>query len=170
MIFQVRIRIKKFDVVYRINFPLDISESNANRLFVFGTAENGTTRDSFVGSTLKEACCRDNLNIVTPSNWSKIGFLKAGFKEKNIKVIPHGIEPSVFYKSDYIDRSLTRKMLNVKSDDFLLLNLGALTDNKGVDLLLAAYISLKPKYSNLRLKWNLMSIYLRNTHICHNEQ
>tara|TARA_B100000212_G_scaffold217498_1_gene164710 strand:+ start:499 stop:1635 length:1137 start_codon:yes stop_codon:yes gene_type:complete len=144
-------RIQKFDVVYRINFPLDISESNANRLFVFGTAENGTTRDSFVGSTLKEACCRDNLNIVTPSNWSKIGFLKAGFKEKNIKVIPHGIEPSAFYKSDYIDRSLTRKMLNVKSDDFLLLNLGALTDNKGVDLLLAAYISLKPKHSNLRL-------------------
>ena len=142
---------KKFDVVYRINFPLDISESNANRLFIFGTAENGTTRNSFVGSSLKEACSRDNLNIVTPSNWSKIGFLKAGFKENNIRVIPHGVEPSAFYKSDYANRSITRKMLNIKSNEFLLLNIGGLTDNKGVDLLLAAYISLKPKYSNLRL-------------------
>ena len=144
-------RNKKFDVVYRINFPLDISESYSNRLFVFGTSEYGTTNDFFVGATLKEALCRDNLNIITPSNWSKIGFLKAGFKENNIRVIPHGIEPSAFFKSDYINRSFTRKTLNIKSDDFLLLNIGSLTENKGVDLLLAAYISLKPKYSNLRL-------------------
>tara|TARA_Y100001933_G_scaffold134094_1_gene133439 strand:- start:162 stop:1310 length:1149 start_codon:yes stop_codon:yes gene_type:complete len=142
---------KKYDVVYRINFPLDISETNANRLFVFGTSEYGTTRDFFVGSSLKDACSRDNLNIITPSNWSKIGFLKAGFKENNIKVIPHGVEPSAFYKLDYINRSITRKKLNIKSDEFLLLNVGGLTDNKGVDLLLAAYISLKPKYGNLRL-------------------
>ena len=142
---------KKFDVVYRINFPLDISECNANRLFVFGTSEYGTTRDFFVGSSLKEACSRDNLKIITPSNWSKIGFLKAGFKENNIRVIPHGIEPSAFYKADYINRSLTRKMLNIKSDDFLILNIGGLTDNKGVDFLLAAYIALKSKYTNLRL-------------------
>ena len=78
-------RNKKFDVTYRINFPLDISESNSDRLFVFGTSEYGTTQDFFVGSSLKEACSRDNLKIITPSNWSKIGFLKAGFKEKNIK-------------------------------------------------------------------------------------
>ena len=142
---------KKFDVVYRINFPLNISESNANRVFVFGTSEYGTTRDFFVGSSIKEACSRDNLIIITPSNWSKIGFLKAGFKENNIRVIPHGVEPSAFYKSDYANRSITRKMLNIKSNEFLLLNIGGLTDNKGVDLLLAAYISLKPKYSNLRL-------------------
>jgi len=142
---------KNFDVVYRINFPLDISESNADRLFVFGSSEYGTTKDFFVGASLKDACHRDNLNIITPSNWSKIGFLKAGFKENKIRVIPHGIEPSAFYKSDYINRSFTRKTLNIKSDDFLLLNIGSLTLNKGVDFLLAAYISLKPKYSNLKL-------------------
>ncbi len=142
---------KKFDVVYRINFPLDISKSNSDRLFVFGTSEYGTTKDFFVGSSLKEACSRDNLKIITPSNWSKVGFLKAGFKENNIRVIPHGIEPSAFYKSDRFNKSITRKMLNIKPDDFVLLNIGALTENKGIDLLLAAYISLKPKHKNLRL-------------------
>ena len=145
------LRDKKFDVIYRINFPLDISESNSDRLFVFGTSEYGTTKDFFVGSSLKEACSRDSLKIITPSNWSKIGFLKAGFKEKNIKVIPHGIEPNAFYKFDYINRSITRKMLNIKPDEYLLTNIGALTQNKGIDLLLAAYILLKPKYINLRL-------------------
>ena len=42
---------KNFDVVYRINFPLDISESNADRLFVFGSSEYGTTKDFFVGAS-----------------------------------------------------------------------------------------------------------------------
>ena len=31
-------RNKKFDIVYRINFPLDISKSNSDRLFVYGTS------------------------------------------------------------------------------------------------------------------------------------
>ena len=159
-------RNQKFDVIYRINFPLDISESNSDRLFVFGTSEFGTTKNFFVGSSLEEACSRDSLKIITPSNWSKIGFLKAGFKEKNIKVIPHGIEPTAFYKSDHINRTITRKMLNIKPDEFLLTNVGALTRNKGIDLLLAAYILLKPKYINLRLlikdSSNLYGIKLKN--------
>ena len=159
-------RNKKFDVIYRINFPLDISESNSDRLFVFGTSEFGITKNFFFGSSLKEACSRDSLKIITPSNWSKIGFLKAGFKEKNIKVIPHGIEPTAFYKSDQINRSTTRKMLNIKPDEFLLTNIGALTRNKGIDLLLAAYILLKTKYKNLRLlikdSSNLYGIKLKN--------
>ena len=159
-------RNQKFDVIYRINFPLDISKSNSDRLFVFGTSEFGTTKNFFVGSTLEEACSRDSLKIITPSNWSKIGFLKAGFKEKNIKVIPHGIEPTAFYKSDHINRTITRKMLNIKPDEFLLTNVSALTRNKGIDLLLAAYILLKPKYINLRLlikdSSNLYGIKLKN--------
>ena len=142
---------KRFDVVYRINFPLDFSESNSERLFVFGTSEYGNITDSFKGASLKESCCKDNLKIITPSNWSKIGFLRAGFKEKNIKVISHGVEPTVFFQSSYINKSITRKQLGIKTDEFLILNIGALTRNKGIDLLLAAYILLKQKYSNLRL-------------------
>ena len=143
---------KRFDAVYRINFPYDFSESNSERLFVFGTSEYGTIKkDTFIGASLKEACCRENLKIITPSNWSKIGFMRVGFKENNIKVISHGVEPTAFYHSDYINKSITRNQLGIKSDEFLILNIGALTNNKGIDLLLAAYISLKSKYSNLRL-------------------
>ena len=142
---------KRFDVVYRISYPLDISESNSERLFVFGTSEYGSTKDFFRGASLKEACLRENLKIITPSNWSKIGFLRAGFKENNIKVISHGVEPTAFYPLNYINKSITRNQLGIKPDDFVLLNIGALTRNKGIDLLLAAYITLKPKYNNLRL-------------------
>lgn len=142
---------ERFDVVYRINFPLDFSESNSDNLFVFGTSEYGTIKNTFKGASLKEACCRDNLKIITPSNWSKIGFLRAGFKENNVRVISHGVEPTVFYQSNHVEKSITRRQLGIKPDEFLLLNIGALTINKGIDLLLAAYILLKPKYSNLRL-------------------
>ena len=143
---------KRFDVVYRINTPFDFSESNSELLFVFGTSEYGAIKkDAFIGASLKEACCRENLKIITPSNWSKIGFMRVGFKENNIKVISHGVDPTAFYQSDYINKSITRNQLGIKSDEFLILNIGALTNNKGIDLLLAAYISLKSKYSNLRL-------------------
>ena len=158
---------KRFDVVYRINAPYDFSESNSERLFVFGTSEYGTLKkNQFIGASLKEASCRDNLKIITPSNWSKIGFLRAGFKEKNIKVISHGVEPTVFFQSNYINKSITRKQLGIKPDEFLILNIGSLTSNKGVDLLLAAYILLKQKYSNLRLlikdSSNLYGLTLKN--------
>ena len=141
----------RYDVVYRISYPLNISLSNSDRLFVYGTSEWGLANDCFVGSSVKDACSRNNLKIITPSNWSKIGFLKAGFKEENIIVIPHGVEPSSFYKVDFKSRCHFRKNLGIDPDDFVLLNIGALTSNKGVDLLVKAYILLKPKYNNLRL-------------------
>ena len=142
---------RRFEVIYRISFPLNISLSNSDRLFVFGTSELGKTNNFFVGASVKEASSRGNLKIITPSNWSKVGFLRAGFSEENIKVIPHGVEPSSFYKSDDRSRFLYRKNLGIQPDDFVLLNVGALTSNKGVELLVAAYILLKSKYKNLRL-------------------
>ena len=71
----------RYDVVYRISYPFNISLSNSDCLFVFGSSEWGLTNDCFVGSSVKEACSRKNLKIITPSNWSKVGFLKAGFTE-----------------------------------------------------------------------------------------
>tara|TARA_Y100001968_G_scaffold331145_1_gene384873 strand:+ start:274 stop:1503 length:1230 start_codon:yes stop_codon:yes gene_type:complete len=141
----------KYDVVYRISYPLDISLSNSDRLFVFGTSEWGLSNDCFIGSSVKEASSRKNLKIITPSNWSRTGFLKAGFTEENTIVIPHGVEPSSFYKVDFNSRFEYRKNLGIQPDDFVLLNIGALTSNKGVELLVKAYIVLKSKYKNLRL-------------------
>ena len=100
----------RYEVIYRISYPLNISLSNSDRLFVFGSSEWGLTNDCFVGSSVKEASSRKDLKIITPSNWSKIGFLKAGFTEENMIVIPHGVEPSSFYKVDDKSRLQNRKI------------------------------------------------------------
>jgi glycosyltransferase involved in cell wall biosynthesis len=92
-----------------------------------------------------------DLNIITPSNWSKIGFLKAGFDEETIKVISHGVDTSIFKPLASEVREQYRSLLGANSDAFLILSLGSMQKNKGVDVLLTAYIQLKSKYPQIKL-------------------
>jgi len=92
-----------------------------------------------------------NSIIITPSHWSKKGFIRSGFRDEAIKVIGHGIDPSTFFAVDADLRGLYRELLGINSDDFVLLTVSALTDNKGIDLLLRAYLTLKQTHPRLKL-------------------
>ena len=139
------------DIVYRIGYPYRLQPSEAKKLYVFGTSEAQIiTPDMIFGYGLNEYRDAD-LNIITPSNWSKIGFLKAGFDEESIKVISHGVDTSIFKPLESEVRGHYRSLLGANSDTFLILSVGSMQKNKGVDVLLTAYIRLKSKYPQIKL-------------------
>lgn len=140
-----------FSVIYRIGCPFNLAAGPAERIFVFGTSEWGECQGRFSGATPEEARRRGDLAIVTPSEWSKEGFLRSGFDSDDVHVIPHGVAPSVFYRVEPALRMLYRQMFGFGQHEFVLLNVGATRNNKGTDLLLLAYALLKAKYPQLRL-------------------
>jgi glycosyltransferase involved in cell wall biosynthesis len=142
-----------FSVLYRIGFPIDLSEGQADRVFVFGTTEYGVCPVEYImpGTSLIEAASSDQLAIVTPSHWSKWGFVKSGYPSGSIHVVPHGVAARIFRPAHSNSRNLYRQMLGFSDNDFVLLNVSACTDNKGIDLLLEAYSNLKSRYAGLKL-------------------
>jgi glycosyltransferase involved in cell wall biosynthesis len=141
-----------FSILYRIAYPLNLLDGPAERIVVFGTTEIGCAApNSFAGCTVSEARQRGNLTIMTPSHWSKAGFVSEGFAEDEVVVLPHGIPTQFFYPVETELRQIYRQIFDFQPEDFVLLNIGALTSNKGVDLLLQAYANLKPSQPRLKL-------------------
>lgn len=140
------------DVTYRIGFPYNLKPIKNGKLFVFGTSECQILTNEMVPISTRPASFRNlPLTIVTPSNWSRAGFLNAGFDEDQVVVVSHGVDPEIFMPLDKSLRAGFRKLLGADDDSFVLLSLGAMTGNKGVDILLTAYIELKKKYPQLKL-------------------
>ena len=141
------------DVTYRISFPFNFNnEFNSKILVVFGNCEYKTlNKEKYVHELTGEIKNNKNFFIHTPSNWSKEGFLKAGFKRDQIIVVPHGVDKKVFYTSTNDERIKLRHKYGVKEDAFVLTNIGAMTENKGVEILIATYGILKKKFDNLQL-------------------
>jgi len=142
----------QIDATYRISYPYRLYPSKSDHLFVFGTSEYQSVTDEMIfddGLKIKNA--DRPLTIVTPSNWSKVGFLKAGFRDEQVKVIPHGVDQSIFKPLEDEVRNQYRNALGANRDTFVILSVGAMTANKGIDLLLGAYLQLKPKYPQIKL-------------------
>ena len=142
----------QIDTTYRISYPYRLYPSKSDHLFVFGTSEYQSVTDEMIfddGLKIKNA--DRPLTIVTPSNWSKVGFLKAGFRDEQVKVIPHGVDQSIFKPLEDEVRNQYRNALGANRDTFVILSVGAMTANKGIDLLLGAYLQLKPKYPQIKL-------------------
>ena len=141
------------DITYRISNPYDFSANFNSRLaFVFGTCENKfLQKDTFING--KPELLKDNEKffIHTPSNWSKVGFIEAGFREDQVIVVPHGVDLDIFnYNIINKDKEI-RNRFKINEDNFVLSNIGAMTKNKGVELLVVAYGILKKKFKNLKL-------------------
>ena len=140
-----------FDITYRISFPYDLSTSTSKKLFVFGTSELGNVDGFFTGADPKIDCLSESMTIITPSEWSRQGFIKSGFRAQAIKVISHGVDPSTFFPVDDDLRTLYRELFGIKPNDFVLLSVSSLTSNKGIDILLQAFLILKQTKPALKL-------------------
>ena len=140
-----------FDTIYRIEYPYNFSKSNSKKLFVFGTSEYQNIDDMFKNEIPKNFRKREDLNIITPSNWSKIGFVKAGFDADQVKVIPIGIDTDTFYPINLERKKEIRKKLKLNLNDFIISNVGGMSSNKGIDYLIVLFAILKKKYKNLKL-------------------
>ncbi len=139
------------DATLRLGFPLDYTLAG-ERTWVFGTSELKDVSPSAVKGGL-EMLRRSKAGIITPSQWSKRGFLAAGADERLIAVVPHGADPVIF-KPDALLREEARKRFNLSG--FAFLSVGAMITNKGMDVLLKAFATVLERYpdSHLILKGN----------------
>lgn len=140
-----------FDTTYRISFPFRFYPSNSEKLFVFGTAEFQTINGFVHENAIRAGIENLNLKIITPSEWSKVGFVKAGFDESRVIVVPHGVNRHIYKPLTPDQRLEFRNALHMNANDFMILCLGAMTHNKGIDVLLNAYAILKKRYPHIKL-------------------
>ncbi len=139
------------DALLRISYPYDCSPSSCPRTFVFGTAEFLQVPNSFIlnNRSLMEVMRETDFHFITPSNWSKKGFLHSGCDPDRVHVVPHGFDPQFFHPPIDEQRSSARSTLGLT--EFTFTTIGALTGNKGITQLLQAFAVVLEKYPNTTL-------------------
>jgi glycosyltransferase involved in cell wall biosynthesis len=144
----------KADAELRIEYPYDlVRPARAARTTVFGTAEYLSVPPSFIagGVDVVEAQKRSGFRILTPSNWSKRGFVRSGVAAENVTVLPLGVDPLVFRPVTPERRGQIRAELGISPDDFVFYNAGAMTRNKGLRFLFPAFASLAQTCPHVQL-------------------
>lgn len=145
------------DATLRVVFPFDFSPSGSGRTAVFGTSENQVLQriqlaDEGTYRQLRRGSPPRDVTVVTPSRWSAEGFYKCGFGSEQVCVVPHGVDPETFHAAaDPLDRAHLRAKLPAGPDEFVFLSVGAMTGNKGIDLLLRAFAEVSRRRPEARL-------------------
>jgi glycosyltransferase involved in cell wall biosynthesis len=139
------------DIIYRIAVPFRIAPVANKKVFVFGTSETQKIPDGVIQPSAIASIKDQNITIVTPSAWSKEGFVRYGFTSENVIVIPHGVDTEIYKPIDTDVRLDVRRRLGIGDDEILFLSVGAMTPGKGIDLLLQAFVRLAEKYPEAKL-------------------
>jgi len=136
------------DVTLRIGFPYDL---RGTRTVVFATAESRRIAPISMHGQIPffQAYHDSTATILTPSHWSRLGFLEAGAAPERVVVVPHGVDPLCFRPANAYKRSKLRRALGW--DGFVFLHIGAMTSNKGLDLLLKAFAQIVERAPAARL-------------------
>lgn len=139
------------DAVLRITFPYHCEDSVAPRTCVFGTSEFGCVPKQFIagGLTLAQALAESQTQIITPSQWSRNGFIHSGAPPERVTVVPHGVDPTVLRPLEAAEREARRASSGLTG--FTFLTIGSLTGNKGLPLLLKAFAEVILRYPEVRL-------------------
>ena len=128
----------------------DFTAARSGRKFVFGTPEYRILGDRQRGGLSSGAELPDAIDIVTPSQWCVAAYERFGIPSSRIHVVPHGIDPVVLH-ADAASRAAARAALNIDDHQQVFLSVGAMTPNKGIDLLLAAFARLAASDPDVRL-------------------
>jgi glycosyltransferase involved in cell wall biosynthesis len=89
------------------------------------------------------------ISIITPSNWSREGFIRSGASPEQVFVVPHGVDQSIYRPLPDDQRVAARKENNWEG--FVFLSVGAMTANKGLIPLLKAFAAVASRYPDVRL-------------------
>jgi len=142
----------ELDWVYRICSPYFEVPGHGCPVMTFMVTELGLRPKSFHPDALKsDFFTRDANQIVTPTNWSKDRLVEHGFDPDKVHVIPHGVCTNTYFPLSASERDLARKRLGIQDDECVCLNLGPGTWNKGSDLVLLAFATLRQAGHRLRL-------------------
>lgn len=140
------------DVVYRQTYPYNLSQVTDFELLnakvvVFYTSEFANLDleyfhidnapkvidDSFIRNYI---LTNKNLSFTSPSKWSDIGltrFTNGKLEPNRNKIVTHGVDTSIYKKLENGDiRKRIRQLYNISETDIVLLNIGAMTQNKGI--------------------------------------
>jgi glycosyltransferase involved in cell wall biosynthesis len=115
----------------------DFGAPRSGRKFAFGTAEYRILTEENRHGLKSAAEVADTVDVVTPSRWTALAFERFGMPAQRIHVVPHGIDPAVL-RPDAESRIAVRKSMGLE-DHFVYLSVGAMTWNKGLDVLLTAF-------------------------------
>ena len=144
---------QNIDITYRISCPFDFNKNFKSKLlFVFGTCEyKFLYQNNFKNNSPDKIKQNRNIFIHVPSNWSKKGFMNLGFEENQIIVVPHGVNMEDFNLLSKEEIQNVKKKYEIKDENIVLSNIGAMSENKGIEVLVSAYGILKKKHKNLKL-------------------
>jgi len=144
---------EKADATLRISVPYNFAPSTTKRTCLFATTEWGILHNENFritgAASLREGHSNSDIIIITPSHWSKTGFIRSGANPDRTIVIPCGIDPKIYKPLTKSEREALRKQLGW--DGFVFLNIGAGSPNKGIDLLLKAFSVVVESYPEARL-------------------
>lgn len=169
---------EKVDLVYNITYEYNITdpciETNQFKNVpkcVFYTSEFAHLTESYFSifkdstkykfGTIKDVkrhlnLLKDKLFFTSPSKWSSEGITKISdeiIPDSNNRIITHGVDRTIFYlHSTQTKRRQIREFYNIKDTDILLINIGAMTQNKGIMLILQALHELVNKKNKKQYK------------------
>ena len=147
------------DCIYTATFPFDIFHNlpsnhkfKSKRILNFIVTEFGLSDSDFVSiNGNPRNLLRDDDYIISPSHWSKNKIIEYGFQESRVKIVPHGIDPKVYFPPNQETKNQLKTNLGLNKNDFLCVNMGSMTWNKGIDLIIEAFLILKSKYMHIKL-------------------
>jgi glycosyltransferase involved in cell wall biosynthesis len=143
----------KPDAVLRMAFPHHFQPSTTGApTFIFGTTEFQLLENGAVGGGARPKDVLPSLRstIIAPSRWAADGFINSGAPPDRVKVVYSGIDPQVLRPLDRAQRDAGRQRLGWHGK-FILLNVSAMTPNKGLPLLLRAAAALLTRHPNLHI-------------------
>lgn len=142
----------RLDATFSISSPLTLCQYRANRHANFVVTEFGLGPGSFAPDCQDaSAFTRDANCVVTPSSWTRVKLIDAGMDPDGIHVVPHGIDPAIFFPASTVQRASARQAIGVGDDQFTFLNIGGSFWNKGIDLLVRAFAAVLREHPRARL-------------------
>jgi glycosyltransferase involved in cell wall biosynthesis len=129
--------------------PLCKKEFNSKHKFSFFVTEFGTLKNEAIAYLSKIFESKNDL--IVPSNWVKNIIERNLHTSGKIHVIPHGVDANYFKPLDESTILNIRRNMGYKDDDFIFLNLGAMTWNKGIDKLLSAFDRVRKNHTRSKL-------------------
>ena len=133
----------KIDLIYRATYPYHIDNFPVNiPKCIFYTSEFAKLTPSYfsgvtsVNGPFEQIKESKDLYFTSPSIWSSLGLVEYLPQEHN-RIITHGVDTKIFFKHyDKIKKNSIRERYSIKETDILMINIGAMTSNKGILLIL----------------------------------
>ena len=141
----------KYNAAIDIAVPPHSPPFLADKKCIFMVSETdvlSSTYIRFAGGMDRLLRLQDEVDFIfTPSSWSNCSLVNTGFDPNKILTIPHGVQKlEISLEARKLIRSQIRTQLKISEEKIMILHVGAMTENKGVDILIKSIVL--SQYSN----------------------